>query len=251
MKNIEQLSKKLGAFAHKSDPQDAQTKRIAVTAKGFLNRALDQRTNSEKRPGVTLTKLWPLNDVVMKSMVDLASVTSTLCQKSKVPFSPDGTLLSSWKSEKGAAGKSKPSSPTMVKLEQPHPPSIKKSSSNPTIMQTEPKPPKQLKNDNDLFPSTGNKTRDHAIKVFAHSLLSSATPFEIAVDIEQALYQSCGTSNESKNLSNEYYIAVKSLWESLSVDVRVFDIEPFLNSTTIKEQFALINMIFLNAEPKM
>ena len=221
VKNIEGLSGKLRVFTQRSDSQDGQAKRIAVTAKGFLNRVLDQRTDSDKRPGVTLAKLWPLNDVVMNSMVDLASVTSTLCQKSRVPFSFDGTLLSTWKSEKEAAVKSKPASPNMMKTEQQHPSTLTKTSSNPKMNQIEPKPPKQLKSDNDVFPSTGNKTRDHAIKIFAHALLSSATPFEIAVDMEQTLHQSCWISDESKNVSNEYYIAVKSLWESLSVDVRV------------------------------
>lgn len=98
------------------------------------------------------------------------------------------------------------------------------------------RPPKQAKRLDSIFPSTGSKVRDDALKILAHSLISSAaTPYELAVDIEAAVHNKFPATDKG-TFPDEYYRSILGARDVLNVDsdqcrqiVRLMVLEGFLS----------------------
>lgn len=220
IENLSTLSNMIKSYAEKEEAASIKKTDVPRTARGFLNTAF----YGGKTYSVGIENVWPLNDMLMKAISELYDVTTSLCQTANFPRPKEPDCMKEWKKNQSQAGATKvePSRQTIdaehaskqVKKEQTKTPaksSASMKSDHDVEAVTYPK-----KNEHSLFQSTGNLFRDNAIRIFSQSLMSPATPFDIAADMEQAIFSKCNIQDKDQRLPDDYYTVVKSLWEVLN-----------------------------------
>jgi hypothetical protein len=240
--NLNTLNNSIKVFMHKSESNAEQISGIARTARGFINQVLKPTGGVKSTGGMTLEKVWPLNDLVMDSVSSLHATTSVLCQKANQPVATDGGVLENWKSSKQQGNRpqantmppppqqmtdkgkhqeqdqQREQAPGQIKEENLLPSQDKKREREHAVPQ---KPPKQAKKESsklNLFPPTGSKVRDNALRILAHSLMCPvATPHEIAVDLETAIFEKF-PPGEDGTYPEDYYRSVMGARELLNLD---------------------------------
>lgn len=201
------LASRLESFGSTNALKSKSDIDIVKNLRGFLSVALKKpQYNSEKN--LSLGRAWPLNDIVLEALGNLHEVALKLCDKANIPRKLEPNDITRWKTEQKNPRKvdEQPGMSTPAKVGQ---------FSSPAAQRSEMKAQKSAKVEWETFASTGNSTRDDAIKIFAHALMSAETPFELAVDIEQALYSKYKVSEDApeNGLSDDYYKSIKGVWD--------------------------------------
>lgn len=206
------LAGRLESFGNASTLKSEDDISIVKYLKGFLNKAL-KKPHLEGEKDLSLGRAWPLNDIVLQALGNLHEVALKLCAKANMQYKIESRDLHRWKNERKDSRQADEiaamSTPAKVKQFSP-----------PAVQRSEMKHHKVAKVEWETFTSTGNSTRDDAIKIFAHALMSAETPFELAVDIEHALYAKYKAYEDTSGdaLSDEYYQSIKGIWEILHPD---------------------------------
>lgn len=252
--SMNELAENLKVFLKAAELKDDNQIGVVKTIRGFLNTILKKKGDmKEKEMGID--KVWPLNDLVMKSISTLHGVASNLCQKAKLPHVVDGGVLDRWRHEKNLKLKAKTLiSPKVEEVKElpvtltPLAKTKQVSSPKTSGWQSDMKPPKGPKVGWEAFASTGNSTRDDAIKIFAHSLMTAETPFEIAVDIEQALYAKSREKEDTSGdlLGDDYYKSIKGVWEILNRDSG--SCSPFMRIMMLEGYIKAQDLVSLSAQ---
>jgi len=252
---LETLNNTLKTFTLRSDLQAEQLAAVAKGARGLLNHVLRPKAEFRNAKDMGLERVWPLNDLVMKPVSMLHATSNALCHKANLPPITDGGVLDSWKRSKkqlaeqdfldnhdaaiqnAMDGSATPNDKTLGEAARansgvafPSP-----MSRGDAFLRT----PKLSRQDRDLFPTTGSKVRDDALKILAHSLMSSvATPYEVAVDMEAAVFKRF-PPGEKGTFPDEYYSTVMGARDVLNVDsdhcrelVRLMVLEGFISADT-------------------
>jgi hypothetical protein len=243
--NLGTLNTSLKTYMLRADVSAEQLLGVAKVARGLMNHLLRPTADFRNANDMGLEKVWPVNDVVMKPVSMLFNTTGSICQKAKLPPSMDGGVLENWRKSKQASSNpgltadlneanantraardSKKEDESGKKRQREQEPTGKaeattsgrgNTNGGPSIPNYA-SPPKVGKRDVDIFPSTGSKVRDDALKILVHSLMSSgATPFELAVDIEAAVLKSFPPSNKGI-FPDEYYSSIMGSRDVLNAD---------------------------------
>ena len=244
--NLGTLNTSLKTYMLRADVNAEQLASVAKVARGLMNHLLRPTADFRNANDMGLEKVWPVNDVVMKPVSMLFTTTGSICQKAKLPPSVDGGVLENWrKSSKQVSsnpavtpdrndanantraargGKKEGVKDRKREREQDPTGAAEATTSNRGNTDGGPSIPKFVspykvgRKDLDIFPSTGSKVRDDALKILAHSLTSSgATPYELAVDIEAAVHKSFPPSDKG-TFPDEYYSSVMGARDVLNTD---------------------------------
>lgn len=222
IENLTKLSNMIKSFAEKEDPAAIKKTDVPKTARGFLNTAF----HGGKKYAVGIENVWPLNDTLMKAVSELYDVTTSLCHTANFPTPKEPDFMKEWKKNQSRADHDArrgqtprttvdaENAPKEMKKEQVRAPA--KSSTSMKSDHDVEAVTYAKKNEHALFQTTGNLFRDNAIRIFSQSLMSPATPVEIAVDMEQAIFAKCNVQGKDQRLPDDYYTVVKSLWEVLN-----------------------------------
>ena len=206
--NVNRLARKLEIFCKTRDITSADQTLMIKHVKGVLYRTLKEKKDKQatEKEDIGLEAVWPLNDCVLNPFARLHAVAVQLCEKANMPHKLDQNDIDRWRQGQKVVKKVEEQTALVT-------PAKLKQLGSPPAQRSDMKPPKAPKVDWETFTSTGNSTRDDAIKIFAHSLMSTETPFELAVDIEQALHAKY--SNDGETLGEDYYRSIKGIWEIL------------------------------------
>ena len=259
---LETLNNTLKTFTLRSDLQAEQLAAVAKGARGLLNHVLRPKAEFRNAKDMGLERVWPLNDLVMKPVSTLHATSNALCHKANLPPITDGGVLDAWKRSKQQLAEQDfldnhdaaipnamdgSATPNDKKREREADLLGEASRANSGVAFPSPisrgdanlRTPKQSRQDRDLFPTTGSKVRDDALKILAHSLMSSvATPYEVAVDMEAAVFKRF-PPGEKGTFPDEYYSTVMGARDVLNVDsercrelVRLMVLEGFISADT-------------------
>lgn len=259
--NLGTLNTSLKTYVLRGDVSPEQLTVVAKGARGLMNHLLRPIAEFRNANDMGLEKVWPVNDLVMKPVSMLFNTTGSLCQKAKFPSSVDGGVLETWRRSKQSAStplESRPDVPSSRNRDDTHAaendrkrgreqetsgmaeatPSSRGNTDVPSMPRdaTPLRQPKVGRRDVDIFPSTGSKVRDDALKILAHSLTSSvATPYELAVDIEAAVHKKFPPSDQG-TFPDGYYSSVMGARDVLNADsdqcrhiLRMMVLEGFLS----------------------
>mmetsp|Transcript_9270 Transcript_9270/g.18408 ORF Transcript_9270/g.18408 Transcript_9270/m.18408 type:complete len:640 (-) Transcript_9270:127-2046(-) len=218
IENLNTLSNMIKSYAEKEEATSIKKTDVPKTARGFLNIAF----YGGKKYSVGIEHVWPLNDKLMKAVSELYDVTTSLCQTANFPSPKEPDCMKEWKKNQSRAGlgatkvqtldaehASKQAKKELTKAPAKSSASMKSDHDVEAVTYSK-------KNEQSLFQSTGNLFRDNAIRIFSQSLMSPATPFDIAADMEQAIFSKCNIQDKDQRLPDDYYTVVKSLWEVLN-----------------------------------
>lgn len=218
IENLNTLSNMIKSYAEREDATSIKKTDVPKTARGFLNIAF----YGGKKYSVGIEHVWPLNDKLMKAVSELYDVTTSLCQTANFPSPKEPDCMKEWKKNQSRAGlgatkvqtvdaehASKQAKKELTKAPAKSSASMKSDHDVEAVTYSK-------KNEHSLFQSTGNLFRDNAIRIFSQSLMSPATPFDIAADMEQAIFSKCNIQEKDQRLPDDYYTVVKSLWEVLN-----------------------------------
>lgn len=242
IKSLKELDQSLQKFSTLSDRMceyketgkatDLKESNILRTARGLLTHLLGAK--SDKKEAGQIEGIWPMNDHVMKVIARFYDITSDLCTEAKFPMQPIGNALLSWKSpsgkpEQNMSMQSTPGRPgaqfgRLFDNERIQPNSSQKKpdegisrlASALYANKTAPKGKSAGKAEHyDPFAGTGNSMRDESLRILAHSMISTATPLEIAVELEKYASSKYG-KGEDGTMPEKYLEAVKAMWDYLS-----------------------------------
>lgn len=242
---MDELTRKLESFYKMNNLKGEDQLAVVKTLRGFLYRALKDKKDTGKQD-LGLEKVWPLNDLVLKPLSNLHAVATKLCEKAGMTHKLHQNDIHKWQAQpKTKAPLSKlaediPANATPSKMQLGSPPA--------PAPRVDVKTPKVAKVEWETFTSTGNTTRDDAIKIFAHSLMSAETPFEIAVDIEHELFaRSKAGKNPSEDiLSDDYYRSIKGIWTLLNPDSA--QSQPILRTMMLDGQLKASDLVLLSSQ---
>jgi hypothetical protein len=190
---------------------------------GYFCRPQDEAVASDKKPGIFETEEYGakgLEGLVMEPIMNLVSVLDSWAVVEGKPIVSEGRAIHRWRAK--APLIDRPISVIEVK---------EQTISGQPQEQPQEQPQAEKGPSFEAFRSTGNISRDDAIRVLAHALVTAFTPVEAALEIELVLYtRYCSPSKspdkdkEGKEGGNQlgtdvtvdYLKKVKALWSALS-----------------------------------
>ena len=226
------LNTTLKTFTLRSELQAEQVKSVAKGARGLMNHILRPKAEFRNANDMGLERVWPMNDFIMKPVSTLYKTANALCEKADLPLVTDGGVLEAWqRSKQQIKADQFPSEAHTADIQNTSqtpaactPRSRKRERDGDPLNDQGSVPDAGLirtpsrRRDHELFPTTGSKVRDDALKILAHSLASSAaTPFELAVDMEAAVFERFPPT-EKGTFPDEYYSTVMGARDVLNVD---------------------------------
>ena len=180
---------------------------------GFFCRPQEEAIANDKRPGIFETDEFGsatgggLDALVLEPIMNLMTVANSWAEVEGKPVVPEGRAVRRARLE-GSNQLCQTQAPTQA-----------------------PAPAQKLEEDlsTEAFRSTGNGSRDDAIRVLAHALVTAATPVEAALEMELVLFtryclndksqgeeQGGVGAGASSEVNVEYLKKVKALWSALS-----------------------------------
>lgn len=183
---------------------------------GFFLRGAEEAAARRKDIGVLEGHAWSkLESTVMEPLLAFSNILNTWLAFEGKPLMAEGITLRTWKAKQDGgmattagirSASQEHQAPAITEIK-PHPPLPVVSPPAPTVVP-------ESDSLNEVFRSTGDKTRDDAIRVLAHSLATASTPVEAAVEIEQVLF--ARYCKETREANEEYMRRLRSIWGALS-----------------------------------
>jgi len=235
LQEFSKLSDRMCEYKESGKASDLKSNNVLSTARGLLTRLLCAK--SDKKEAGQIEGIWPINDHVMKVIARFYDLTSDLCTEAKFPMQPIGNALQSWRSppvkaEQNMSIQSTPGCPgaqfgKLFDNERVKQNSVQKKPNDGksrllSDLHANKSTPKTksggMSEHYDPFAGTGNSIRDDSLRILAHSMISTATPLEIAVELEKYASSKYGTGKDG-TMPEKYLEAVKAMWDYLSPEV--------------------------------
>ena len=216
LQKISKISDRLCEYKESGKANELKASNILQTARGLLTRLLSAK--SDKKETGQIEGIWPINDHVMKVIARFYDTTSDLCTEAKLPMQPVGNALLSWKNPSSKVFENDRTKPNSAQKKPDEGKLRLASALHASKTTTKPKPAGKVEH-YDPFAGTGNPIRDESLRILAHSMISTATPLEIAVELEKYASSKYGAEKDG-NMPEQYLEAVKAMWDYLSPEVR-------------------------------